>query len=119
MTGRELTPAGLRVVYSGEPGAFAEDAMLAYFREPAGIPVAGFRASFVALSAGRLPADAPHAAPIAAGVLPIENVVNGTVRETYDLLLEHDLVITGEVVVPVQLCLAALPGERLASIERV
>ena len=35
----------------------------------------------------------------AAGVVPIENVVNGTVRENYDLL-EHDLAIVGEVVVP-------------------
>ena len=53
------------------------------------------------------------------GVVPIENVVNGTVREVYDLLLEHDLVIRGELVVPVRLCLAALPGARLEAIERV
>jgi prephenate dehydratase len=52
-------------------------------------------------------------------VVPIENVVNGTVREVYDLLLEHDLVIRGELVVPVRLCLAALPGARLEAIERV
>ncbi len=51
--------------------------------------------------------------------MPIENVVNGTVRENYDLLLEHDLEIRGEVVVPVRLCLAALPGQRLEDIERV
>jgi prephenate dehydratase len=51
--------------------------------------------------------------------VPIENVVNGTVREVYDLLLEHDLEIVGEVVVPVRLCLAALPGSRLDQIERV
>ena len=57
--------------------------------------------------------------PIERGVVPIENVVQGTVRETYDLLLEHDLVIIGEVIVPVHLCLAALPGERLETIERV
>ena len=51
-----------------------------------------------------------------AGVVPIENVVNGTVRENYDLLLEHELEIVGEVVVPVRLCLAALPGQRLDDI---
>jgi prephenate dehydratase len=54
-----------------------------------------------------------------AGVVPIENLVNGTVRENYDLLLEHDLSIVGEIVVPVRLCLAALPGERVDDIERV
>ena len=40
-------------------------------------------------------------------------------RENYDLLLEHDLTIVGEVVVPVRLCLAALPGQALDDIERV
>jgi prephenate dehydratase len=52
-------------------------------------------------------------------VVPIENLVSGTVRENYDLLLEHDLVVAGEVVVPVRLCLAALPGQSLADIDRV
>jgi prephenate dehydratase len=51
--------------------------------------------------------------------VPIENLVNGTVRENYDLLLEHDLAIVGEVVVPVRLCLAALPGQRIDDVERV
>jgi prephenate dehydratase len=51
--------------------------------------------------------------------VPIENVINGTVRENYDLLLEFDLAIRGEVVVPVSLCLAALPGQRIDDIERV
>ena len=67
------------------------------------------------MARGRLPVEGP----IAAGVLPIENLVNGTVREVYDLLLEHGLVIVGEVVVPVHLCLAALPGQSLDRIERV
>src|SRR4029077_2915754 len=53
------------------------------------------------------------------GIVPIENVIHGTVRENYDLLLEHELDIRGEVVVPVALCLAALPGQRLEDIERV
>ena len=48
-----------------------------------------------------------------AGVLPIENVVFGTVRENYDLLADASLRIVGEVIVPVRLCLAALPGERI------
>ena len=55
----------------------------------------------------------------AAGVVPIENVIHGTVRENYDLLIEYDLGIVGEVVVPVRLCLAALPGQTVDDIERV
>ena len=54
-----------------------------------------------------------------AGVVPIENVINGTVRENYDLLIEYDLVIRGEIVVPVRLCLAARAGQRIDDIERV
>ena len=104
-------PAGRRptVAFSGEPGAFAEDAVAAFFAEPRTLPVPGFREVFEAVGDGRA----------IAGVLPIENLVNGSVRENYDLLLEHELVITGEVVVPVRLCLAALPGQRIEEIERV
>ncbi len=97
------------IAYAGEPGAFAEDAVLVAFGDIARAPLASFRAVFDAVTAG----DA------AAGVVPIENVIHGTVRENYDLLLEYDLVIRGEVVVPVRLCLAALPGQRLEDIERV
>jgi prephenate dehydratase len=97
------------VAYAGEPGAFAEDAALAVFGDVARTGVGGFREVFEAVVAGRA----------AAGVIPIENLVNGTVRENYDLLLEHELAIAAEVVVPVRLCLAALPGQRLDAIERV
>jgi prephenate dehydratase len=112
----------VRVAYSGEPGAFAEDAMLAAFDDPAPVPVPGFREVFEAVTVGCVPGDPPdavRAAPVAAGVVPIENLVNGTVRENYDLLLEHDLAVSGEVVVPVRLCLAALPGQALDEIDRV
>ncbi len=109
----------IRVAYSGEPGAFAEDAVVAYFAAPETVPLPGFRDAFEAVQAGRGPADVPDAAPVVAGVVPIENLVNGTVRENYDLLLEHDLIVCGEVVVPVQLCLAALPGVSIDRIERV
>lgn len=97
------------LAYSGEPGAFAEDAVLAAFGDVQRRGVGGFREVFEAVERG----DA------AAGVVPIENVVGGTVRENYDLLLEHDLEVVGEVVVPVRLCLAALPGQTVEEIERV
>ena len=97
------------VAFAGEPGAFAEDAVLAAFPDAERHAVPGFAEVFAAVVAG----DA------ALGVVPIENLVSGTVRETYDLLLRHDLEIVGEVVVPVRLCLAALPGQTLDQIERV
>ena len=97
------------IAYAGEPGAFAEDAVIAAFGDVARVSLGSFREVFEAVAGG----------VAAAGVVPIENVINGTVRENYDLLLEHDLEIRGEVVVPVRLCLAALPGQRLEDIERV
>src|SRR5207247_10874406 len=53
------------------------------------------------------------------GVVRTGHLVNGSVREVYDLLLEHELQIAAEVVVPVDLCLAALPGRTLNDVERV
>src|SRR4029078_4407687 len=99
----------LPIAYAGEPGAFAEDAVIAAFGDVARVSLGAFREVFELVTAGE--ADA--------GVVPIENVLNGTVRENYDLLLEHELEIRGEVVVPVRLCLAALPGQHLEEIERV
>src|SRR5688572_33091396 len=103
------TRTDLPIAYAGEPGAFAEDAVLTALGDVARAPLASFRDVFEAVSTGAA----------AAGVVPIENVIHGTVRENYDLLIEHDLTIAGEVVVPVRLCLAALPGQRLEDIERV
>jgi len=100
----------LPIAYAGEPGAFAEDAVIAAYGEGAArLAVGGFRQVFEAVQSGAA----------SAGILPIENLVNGSVREVYDLLLEHDLTITGEVVVPVELCLAALPGRTIDEVERV
>jgi prephenate dehydratase len=97
------------IAFAGEPGAFAEDAAIAVFGDAPRLPVGGFREVFEAVAGGAA----------RAGVVPIENLVNGSVREVYDLLLAHDLEITGEVVVPVELCLAALPGRTIDDVERV
>jgi prephenate dehydratase len=101
--------SSVAVAFSGEPGSFAEDAVLRAFGEVERVGLPGFPAVFDAVAGG--------AASV--GVVPIENVVAGTIRETLDLLLANDLVIVGEVVVPVRLCLAALPGERIEDIARV
>jgi prephenate dehydratase len=98
------------IAYAGEPGAFAEDALLAYFGAAApSLSVTSFGDVRAAVLDGRA----------ASGVLPIENLINGTVRETLDLLRDGALEIVGEVVVPVALVLAALPGVTLEQVERV
>ena len=98
------------IAYAGEPGAFAEDALLAYFGAAApSLSVTSFGDVRAAVLDGRA----------ISGVLPIENLINGTVRETLDLLRDGALEIVGEVVVPVSLVLAALPGVTLEQVERV
>ena len=100
----------VRVAYSGEPGAFAEDALIAFFGESAtSLPVGSFGEVREALLDGRAQF----------GILPIENLVNGTVRETLDLVRDGALEIVGESVVPVNLVLAALPGVTIEEVTRV
>ena len=99
----------LRVAYAGAPGSFAEDAVLAAYPRAEAVAVPMFRDVLAAVVSGE----------VAAGVLPIENVVGGGVREVYDLLLDTEATVVGEVIVPVRLCLAGLPGDRLEDIVRV
>jgi prephenate dehydratase len=99
----------VRVAYTGEPGAFAEEAVLRFFAAPGAVPVSSFRAAFEAVRDGA----------VAAAVVPVESSLLGTIRENLDLLWEFDLPIVGEVSVPVRLALLARPGETLSTITRV
>jgi len=98
-----------RVAYNGEPGAFAEEAVLRFFAAPEASPRAPFRTVFEAVRDGECDA----------GVVPVESSLLGTIRENLDLLYEFGLPIVGEVSVPVRLALLALPGQRIEDIERV
>jgi prephenate dehydratase len=102
-----------RVAFQGEPGAFSEEAALAFFGEAADVrPVPTWRAVFEAVAS----------AAEDAGVVAIESSLAGSIRETYDLLsefYERGVRIVGEVSVPVRLALVALPGQSIDWIERV
>lgn len=56
---------------------------------------------------------------VEAGVVPVENSLAGSIAETYDLLISHDLFVTGETTLPVEHCLLALPGTELTQIQEV
>ena len=94
----------MRVAIQGEPGSFSEEAARRYFGAVEIVPCRWFSDAFDAILAGR--ADA--------GAIPIENSQAGSINDTYDLLLQHNLPIVGEVDLPVRLCLLALPGVALA-----
>lgn len=105
--------ARARVAFPGEPGAFAEEAVLTFFGgDVEALPVPSWRAVFEAVREGS----------VDAGTVAIESSLAGSIRETYDLLNEfydEGIRIVGEASVPVRLALLALPGQSLDWIERV
>ncbi len=106
------TPPSKQTVaaFQGERGAFSEEAARQYFGPAVrAVPCRDFEQLFEAVVAGA--ADA--------GVVPIENTLAGSVIKSYDLLLEHDVTMTGEVVIRVVHNLIGLPGAALGDIRRV
>jgi prephenate dehydratase len=100
----------MRLAYQGEPGAYSEAAALQYGGSHVEtLPCKTFDEVFEAVVKKR----ATH------GVLPLENSVGGTIHRNYDLLLDHELPITGEVELDVVHCLQALPGTKLEDIKVV
>jgi prephenate dehydratase len=99
----------MRIAYQGEPGAFSEAASRLVNADAELQPCKTFEEVFAAVAAGT--ADA--------GVLPIENSIGGSIHRNFDLLVEHELPIVGEVEVPVVHHLLALPGRALADVKRI
>ncbi|HYM71095.1 MAG TPA: prephenate dehydratase [bacterium] len=99
----------MRVAYQGEPGAYGEEAVHRLFGEVPTVQCTSFAGVFEAVQRG----DADR------GVVPVENSLAGSINETYDLLLAHELVITGELDLRVSHCLMGLPGQTLGQIKKV
>ncbi len=99
----------MRVAFQGERGANSEEAVVRLFGEVEVVPCARLADAFEAVAAKR--ADR--------AVVPVENSQAGSINETYDLLLAHDLVIAGELDHRVVHCLMALPGQSIKDIKRV
>lgn len=99
-----------KIAFPGEPGAYAEEALRAlHGREVEAVPHPSFRAVFEAVGRGA----------VDGGVVPLENSLAGAVGESWDLLAEQALPLTGEVILRIRHCLAAVPGEPLETLERV
>jgi prephenate dehydratase len=96
------------IAYLGPPGTFSEEAAIAYGGPGAEyLPLASIPAVVTAVETG--------AATV--GVLPIENVLEGSVTATLDLLIhETDLRIAGETVIPIRHYLVARAGVSLPQI---
>jgi prephenate dehydratase len=99
----------VRIAYQGEPGAFSEAASRQIAADGLMVPCKSFEDVFAAVNTN----DADF------GVLPIENSIGGSIHRNFDLLLEHDLPIVGELEVPVVHHLLALPGRTLEQVRRI
>jgi prephenate dehydratase len=99
----------VRVAYQGEPGAFSEAAVLRLLPDAEPCPYPTFDEVFDAVTNGS----------VNLGVVPIENSIGGSIHRNYDLLVQRDLSIVGEVQLPVVHHLLALPGVRLDEVRRV
>ena len=105
-----LDVEGARIVFQGTEGAYSQAAMETYFGSDINsFHVQTFRDAMEAIEEG----SADFA------VLPIENSSAGAVNEVYDLLMEFENYIVGEVFLPIDHTLAGLPGTKVSEIERV
>lgn len=100
----------LRIAFQGELGAYSELAIYGYFGRDVDVaPNPAFADIFRLVDNG----ECDH------GIIPIENSLTGSIHENYDLLLKHDLVITGEVKLRIMHNLIVNTGVTLDGIRRV
>ncbi|MDQ7041637.1 MAG: prephenate dehydratase [Rhodothermus sp.] len=99
------------VAFQGEPGAFSEEAILAYFGETQAepVPLPSFEQVFEALEGGQ----------VDRAMIPIENSLFGSVHVNYDLLRTHSVRIVGELELRIRHHLLGLPGSRIDQIRQV
>ena len=101
----------MRIAFQGEPGAYSEAAIRAYFgaEQVAPVPCESFELVFNAVSGGACDL----------GLIPIENSLAGSIHQNYDLLLRNELWVVGEHNLRISHCLIGLPGSELKDIEKV
>jgi prephenate dehydratase len=99
-----------RVAFQGEPGAFSEEAAIRLLGEGiTTVPRPTFESAFTAIRDGA--ADALLA--------PVENTLAGSVVRVFDLLLESNLQIIAETILPIEHHLIGCPGATLSDVRSV
>ncbi len=109
----DLPTAPLRVAYQGVEGAYSHLAAQRRFSgRPGGVLLEGFETFFQA-------AEAVRSGASDLALLPIENTTAGTIYETYDILADTGMVITGEIVTAIEHALVGIAGARVENVRRV
>jgi len=100
----------LKVAFQGEIGAYSEIAVYKHFTSDVQtIPCKSFSDVFKSVEAGN----------VDYGVVPVENSIEGSVNQVYDLFLEYDLEVCGEIILKIEHCLLANRNADLNSIKVV
>ncbi len=101
---------GIEVAFQGEIGAYSEEAAFCFFGSSIQLrPCESLDEVFKVVQDGY----APY------GVVPIENSLEGSISRTYDLLLDSDVKVYGEIELRITHCLIAGPQARLDLIREV
>lgn len=101
---------GIRVAFQGEVGAYSEEAAFRFFGSLAQTkPCESFEDVFKAVQQEEVPF----------GIVPVENSLEGSISQVYDLLLNSNLRVYGEIKLRIAHCLIAPPGASLDSLKKV
>lgn len=100
----------MKVAFQGEKGAYSESAVYKFFGESVTVlPCRELSETFESV----VKQEAKY------GVVPIENSIEGSVNQTYDLFLKYNLNVRGEVIVKIEHCLIANTNTELEAVEMV
>jgi chorismate mutase/prephenate dehydratase len=100
----------VQVAFQGERGAYSESAVYTFFGASAGVkPCRDLAEVFESV-------DKQEAQ---FGVVPIENSLEGSINQTYDLFLTYNLKVCGEIIIRISHCLIANPNTSLAAVKTV
>jgi chorismate mutase/prephenate dehydratase len=100
----------VNVAFQGEKGAYSESAVYKFFGESvAVVPCRDLTETFESVAKKETEY----------GVVPIENSIEGSINQTYDLFLNYDLKVRGEVIVKIDHCLISNPNTSLDAVDTV
>ncbi len=100
----------MKVAFQGEKGAYSESAVYQFFGDKTDAkPCKEFKDVFESVAKR----TTQH------GVVPMENSLEGSINQNYDLFLRYDLSVCGEVIVKIEHYLIANPGVALSDVKAV
>ena len=100
----------MKIAFQGERGAYSESAVYTFFGATVDVkPCRDLTEVFESVDRQ----ESQY------GVVPVENSLEGSVNQTYDLFLTHDLKVCGEIIIRIAHCLIANPNTSLAEVKAV